>query len=50
MSVIVVNTGFARALASALTGYTALLAVMVATSIILCLTVAADCWLNEKSS
>ena len=34
MSVIVVNTGFARALASTLTGYTALLSVMVATSII----------------
>ena len=44
MSVIVVNAGFA----STLTGYAALLAVMVATSIILCLTVIAEGWLNEK--
>ena len=48
MSVIVVNAGFAGALASTLTGYAALLAVMVATGIILCLTVVAECWLNEK--
>ena len=48
MSVIVVNAGFAGALASTLTGYAALLAVMVATGIILCLTVVADGWLNEK--
>ena len=48
MSVIVVNAGFAGALASTLTGYAALLAVMVATGIILCLTVAAEGWLNEK--
>ena len=48
MSVIVVNAGFASALASTLTGYAALLAVMVATGIILCLTVVAEGWLNEK--
>ena len=48
MSVIVVNAGFAGALASKLTGYAALLAVMVTTGIILCLTVVAEIWLNEK--
>ena len=48
MSVIVVNAGFTGALASTLTGYAALLAVMVATGIILCLTVVAEGWLNEK--
>ena len=48
MSVIVVNAGFAGALASTLTGYAALLAVMVATGVILCLTVIAECWLNER--
>lgn len=48
MSVIVVNAGFAGALASTLTGYAALLAVMVATGIILCLTVVAEGWLNER--
>ena len=41
ISVIVVNAGFAGALTIALTGYATLLAVMVATSIILCLTVVA---------
>ena len=48
MSVIVVNAGFAGALASTLTGYAALLAVMVATGIILSLTVLAEGWMNEK--
>ena len=48
MSVIVVNAGFGGTLASTLTGYAALLAVMVATGIILCLTVVAEGWLNEK--
>ena len=48
MSVIVVNAGFTGALASTLAGYAALLAVMVATGIILCLTVVAEGWLNEK--
>jgi len=48
MSVIVVNAGFAGTLASMLVGYAALLAVMAATGIILCLTVVAEGWLNEK--
>ena len=48
MSIIVVNAGFVGALASTLTGYAALLAVMVATGIILCLTVVAEGSLNEK--
>mgnify|MGYP004279491409 CR=1 FL=1 len=48
MSVIVVNAGFAGALASTPTGYIALLAVMVTNGIILCLTVVAEGWLNEK--
>ena len=48
MSVIVVNASFAGALASTLTGYAALLTVMVVTGIILCLTVVAEGWLNEK--
>ena len=42
MSVILVNAGFAGALASTLTGYAALLAVIMATVIILCLTVIAE--------
>ena len=50
MSVIVVNASFAGALASTLTGYAALLAVMAATGIILCLAVVAEGWLNEKIS
>ena len=48
MSVIVVNAGFTGALASTLTGYAALVAVMVAKGVILCLTVIAEGWLNEK--
>ena len=48
MSVIVVNAGLAGVLASTLTGYAALLTVMVTTAIILCLTVIAEGWLNEK--
>ena len=48
MSVIAVNAGFAGALASTLIGYAALLAVMVATGIIMCLTVVAEGWLKEK--
>ena len=48
MSVIVVNVGFAGALPITLAGYAALLAVMVATGIILCLTLVAEGWLNEK--
>jgi multiple antibiotic resistance protein len=50
ISVIVVNTGFAGTLSSTLTGYAALLAVMAATGIILCLAVVAEGWLNEKIS
>ena len=48
MSVIVVNASFAGALTSSIIGYTSLMAVMVATGVILCLTVAAESWLNEK--
>ena len=48
MSVIVVNAGFAGSIAGMMTGYAALIAVMVATSIILYLTVVAEGWLNEK--
>ncbi len=48
MSVIVVNAGFAGALTSTIIGYTSLLAVMVATGVILCLTVVAESWLNER--
>ena len=48
MSVIVVNAGFTGALASTLTGYAALLAVMLATGINLYPTVAAEGWLSEK--
>ena len=48
MSVIVVNAGFADALTSTLIGYTSLVAVMVTTGVILCLTVVAESWLNEK--
>ena len=46
--VIVVNSSLAIALESILTGYAALLAEMVTTGIILCLTVVAEGWLNEK--
>ena len=49
MSVIVVTGGFASGGFSAvLTGYAALLAVMVATGAILSLTVLAEGWMNEK--
>ena len=48
MSVIVVNAGFAGALVNTLLGYAALLAVMAARGIILCLTVVAEGWLDEK--
>lgn len=49
MSVIVVNAGFAGALASKLTGYAAVLTMTVATAIILCLTLVAEGWFNERS-
>ena len=48
MSVIVVNASFAGAFTSSIIGYTSLMAVMVATGVILCLTVVAESWLNEK--
>jgi small neutral amino acid transporter SnatA (MarC family) len=48
MSVIVVNASFAGALTSTIIGYTSLMAVMVTTGVILCLTVVAEGWLNEK--
>ncbi|MEX0504116.1 MarC family protein [Alphaproteobacteria bacterium LSUCC0719] len=49
MSVIVVTSGFASGgFGAVLTGYAALLAVMVATGTILGLTVLAEGWMNEK--
>ena len=49
MSVIVVTGGFASGgMSAVLTGYAALLAVMVATGVILSLTVLAEGWMNEK--
>ena len=49
MSVIVVTGGFASGgFGAVLTGYAALLAVMVATGAILGLTVLAEGWMNEK--
>ena len=48
MSVIVVNAGFTGALTSTIIGYTSLMAVMFATGVILCLTVVAENWLNER--
>ena len=49
MSVIVVTTGFAGSgIPGLLTGYAALLAVMVATGIILTVTVVAEGWLDER--
>jgi multiple antibiotic resistance protein len=47
-SVIVVNASFAGNIAGMMTGYAALIAVMVAIGIILCMTVVAEGWLNEK--
>lgn len=47
-SVIVVNASFASDLSSTLIGYASLVAVMLATGLILCLTVIAEKWLNEK--
>ena len=48
MSVIVVNASFAGSLTDTLIGYAALLSVMVATGVILCVTVVAEGWLNER--
>lgn len=47
-SVIVVNASFSSDLSSMLIGYASLIAVMLATGLILCLTVIAEKWLNEK--
>lgn len=48
--IIVINGGFASALASTLIGYAVLPKVMIATGIILCLAVVAECWLSENVS
>jgi multiple antibiotic resistance protein len=48
ISVIVVNASFSSVLADTLIGYFALLAVMASTGLILCLTVMAESWMNEK--
>ena len=48
ISVIVVTAEFSDALGRSLIGYPALLAVMASTGLILCLTVIAESWLNEK--
>ena len=48
ISVIVVTAGFAAELSQSLIGYVALVAVMASTGLILCLTVIAESWLNEK--
>ena len=45
---IVVNARFAGALTSTIIGYASLIAVMVATGLILCMTVIAESWLNER--
>ena len=44
----VVNAGFAGSIASMITGHAALIAVMATTGTILCMTVLAEGWLNEK--
>ena len=46
MSMIVVNAGLAGSIAGMMTDYAALVAVMIATAIILCMTVDAEGWLN----
>ncbi|MGB0710680.1 MAG: MarC family protein [Candidatus Puniceispirillaceae bacterium] len=48
ISVIVLTAEFSDALGRSLIGYSALLAVMASTGLILCLTVIAESWLNEK--
>ena len=45
---IVVNASFAGALTSTIIGYASLIAVMVATGLILCMTIIAESWLNER--
>ena len=50
MSVIVVTADFASSLGSMVTGYVALIAVMVATGMILCAAVVAETWIDERIS
>ena len=50
MSVIVVTADFASSLGSMVTGYAALIAVMVATGMILCAAVVAETWIDERIS
>ena len=48
MSVIVVNAGYGGDLAATLAAYAALVAVMAVTAVILCFTVVAEGWMNER--
>ena len=48
MSIIVFNPSFANSMADMMTCYVALIVVMVTTSIIACMTVVAEGWLNRK--
>ena len=48
MLMIVVDASFVGALTSIIIGYASLIAVMVATGFILCMTVIAESWLNER--
>ena len=50
MSVIVVTADFANSLGSMVTGYAALIAVMIATGMILCAAVVAETWIDERIS
>ena len=50
MSVIVVTADFASSIGSMVTGYAALIAVMVATGMILCAAVVAETWIDERIS
>ena len=50
MSVIVVTADFASSLGSMVTGYAALIAMMVATGMILCAAVVAETWIDERIS
>ena len=50
MSVIVVTADFSSSLGSMVTGYAALIAVMVATGMILCAAVFAETWIDERIS
>ena len=48
MLMIVVDASFVGALTSIIIGYASLIAVMVATGFVLCMTVIAETWLNER--